>query len=347
MDNYVNKIMVDKNDDIFKFIDPYGNDMFSKLKKNDLLDLMLIINNYDLGFRKNLGLDKNDTFGMELEFSTENLEKVKEKVIDKFGNSDWGFVKVDLALKKVYEISSDKMIDDYDCWKSLDLCCNILRDNSFINNNCGGHVHVGTQALGKDYKSFFKFVLLWGVNENIIYRFCYGNYLTNRKDIIEYAKPVYSDFWNDYFKFIVRDDWKIEDLYWRFGRARNNGVNFQKATGAWGKGISTIEFRCPNASLDPVIWQNNVNLFVKLLNKCKDLEIDEQLLKRRKRKNGRKIYNIDFYGEIFLEQALEFCDMVFDNNLDKVYFMRQYLKSYQIGTHNLQKAKPFTKTLKK
>lgn len=33
------------------------------------------------------------------------------------------------------------------------------------------------------------------------------------------------------------------------------------------------------------------------------------------------------YGEIFLPEALEFSDMIFDNNLDKVYFLKQYLKN--------------------
>ena len=32
-----------------------------------------------------------------------------------------------------------------------------------------------------------------------------------------------------------------------------------------------------------------------------------------------------------------------DNNLDKVYFLRQYLKSFEIGNNTLEKAKQFTK----
>ena len=31
-----------------------------------------------------------------------------------------------------------------------------------------------------------------------------------------------------------------------------------------------------------------------------------------------------------MDQALELCDMIFTNNLDKVYFLRQYLKSFQV-----------------
>ena len=43
----------------------------------------------------------------------------------------------------------------------------------------------------------------------------------------------------------------------------------------------------------------------------------------------RKNYQIYSYNQIYLEQALELCDMIFDNNLDKIYFLRQYLKSFE------------------
>jgi len=56
-----------------------------------------------------------------------------------------------------------------------------------------------------------------------------------------------------------------------------------------------------------------------------------------------KYFNdIDCYSEIFLDQALELSDMIFDTNLDKIYFLRQYLKSYEVGNYIFEKAKPFT-----
>ena len=35
------------------------------------------------------------------------------------------------------------------------------------------------------------------------------------------------------------------------------------------------------------------------------------------------------YSEVNIEEALEFVDLVFDNDLDKVYFLRQYIKNYE------------------
>lgn len=37
--------------------------------------------------------------------------------------------------------------------------------------------------------------------------------------------------------------------------------------------------------------------------------------------------------------------MLFTNNLDKVYFLRQYLKSFEIGNKILSITKPFTKMI--
>lgn len=51
------------------------------------------------------------------------------------------------------------------------------------------------------------------------------------------------------------------------------------------------------------------------------------------------------YNRINLPLALELVDMIFDNNLDKVYFLRQYLKNYQeisIDPCHAVKAKRFT-----
>lgn len=44
--------------------------------------------------------------------------------------------------------------------------------------------------------------------------------------------------------------------------------------------------------------------------------------------NGNFTYDKMKYSEVNIEEALEFVDLVFDNDLDKVYFLRQYIKNY-------------------
>ena len=36
-------------------------------------------------------------------------------------------------------------------------------------------------------------------------------------------------------------------------------------------------------------------------------------------------------SKIYVDDALEFVDLIFDNNMDKIYFLRQYLKSFEVS----------------
>ena len=81
--------------------------------------------------------------------------------------------------------------------------------------------------------------------------------------------------------------------------------------------------------------------------RCKS-EVDLELINKRHSElveNGIP-NNLRAYNEtINLKQALEFCDLIFTNNLDKVYFLKQYLKSFKIRTEPYYKAKKFTRTV--
>jgi len=93
---------------------------------------------------------------------------------------------------------------------------------------------------------------------------------------------------------------------------------------------NTIEFRCPNGTLNPIIWQNNVNLFTKLLLFCKEESYQPEVVEAREKINNHKYMKLEWYDEIYLQQALEFSDLIFSNNLDKIYFLKQYLKSFEV-----------------
>ncbi len=57
--------------------------------------------------------------------------------------------------------------------------------------------------------------------------------------------------------------------------------------------------------------------------------IDEEFLDYKLENNRISATELNMYNRINLPLALELVDMIFDNNLDKVYFLRQYLKNYQ------------------
>ena len=58
-------------------------------------------------------------------------------------------------------------------------------------------------------------------------------------------------------------------------------------------------------------------------------------------------FSLSVYNYIDIGQALEFADLVFDNNFDKVYFLRQYFKSFELpkNNKNLQRARRFTEEI--
>lgn len=78
----------------------------------------------------------------------------------------------------------------------------------------------------------------------------------------------------------------------------------------------------------------------------KSTSFNDDLVQQRHQLNLDRFAKLKLYDEIYLEQALELCDMIFSNNFDKVYFLRQYLKSFQVCKSNTNYPKACTLTKK-
>lgn len=329
---------------IFKYINPNSNDMLSELSGYDLQDCLILIEDYYLELRNILGLDKNITFGLELEFENAQISKIVS-YLNAF--SHWT-IKSDSTLTNGAEITSPILHDNLKTWKELEKICNIVKQYVQIGKHSGGHIHIGTQTLGDEKQSWLNFIRLWSVYENVIYRFTYNEYLSSRSSLEKYACPIGKCLSEDYEELMFRSgSANIKDIVNLIAHRRNQAINFfNTAYYNSNTGKNTIEFRCPNGTFESVIWQNNVNLFVKLLEYSKNIKFDNDLIRKRYIENVNKYDDLKLYNEIYLEQALELCDMIFTNNLDKIYFLRQYLKSFQVGDKELEKSKPFVKKVK-
>ena len=109
---------------------------------------------------------------------------------------------------------------------------------------------------------------------------------------------------------------------------------------------NTIEFRSPNATTNSIVWQNNINVFTKMLLVARNGKLDEDFLDYKLADEFVPFENAGYmYSMVNLRKVLEFVDLVFDNNLDKVYFLRQYLKDLRDGynLNTMVRAKRFTK----
>lgn len=354
--NNFNKISKERQGELlFKYIKPDANDNLSKMAEDDFNNLLFYINNYYLKLRSTLGEKEQSsvTFGLEIECEYANVSRILNK-ITKSKLCSW-IVKSDLSLQSGAEINSPILYDTISTWDELKKVCNILNQYAKIGSYSGGHIHIGAQFLGNKSSSWLNFIKLWSVYENVIYRFVYGNYLTPRLSMLCFARPIGEKFFDDYKVLSKLNDIDILTITNYVSQSRNQAVNFCNVCDPLKlKDGNTIEFRCPNGTFSPVIWQNNVNLFINMLKYSKSSGFDEDIVNKRHEETVLKYVKcrlnkekLHLYQEIYLPQALELCDMIFSNNLDKIYFLRQYIKSFEV-TDNIYEqvlAKRFIKKI--
>lgn len=128
--------------------------------------------------------------------------------------------------------------------------------------------------------------------------------------------------------------------------------NFDKLQHGIGEEVPNVadhfEVRCFNGTLSPEIAQNNINLITKIVVAVIEGRIDKNYVLSEYKKYKNKRYNfdkfccmldteqeitqynrlLDGFNKIKMEKALKLADMIFDNNLDKLYFLKQYLKLF-------------------
>lgn len=110
-----------------------------------------------------------------------------------------------------------------------------------------------------------------------------------------------------------------------------------------------MEVRCFNGSLNPEIVQNNINLIIHIIQAVVEDKIDKAYVCAEYEKYKKKRYDfdtrfakfeakkgeqynrlLDGFSEVKLEKALKLADMIFNNELDKYYFLKQYLKLFEV-----------------
>lgn len=311
------------------FIDSSRNDSFSCLRGLDLKELLIQIEQYFLDYRDSLNLSDNLTFGVEIEY--ENVSNINE--VDRFIDEEFYSWKSgsDGTVEKGGEIRSPIMSDDVKYWQDLKKICDFLTSKKAdTSHNAGGHIHIGAHILGDDVEAWKQFIKVYTAYENVLFRFAYGDKLIGRPKINEYAHPIAAKLYNyrSYFND-AKDMSDIEatlptdDRYYacNFTNVKFNYLDSEIR-------MNTLEFRNPNATTDAVIWQNNINTFAKMLISSKYKIMDEEFLNYKLEHEFIDDYRV-LYNIINLKNALEFVDLIFDNNLDKVYFLRQYFKNFQ------------------
>lgn len=306
-----------------------NNDLLSSFNKEDLNYLFNIINNILIEYRNNLNLSSNVTFGIEIEYEYLNHNKVDKYLLKKYPS--WNS-KMDQSLYFGGEITSPIMKDEIKYWNELREICIYLKNNDAnVRRNAGGHVHIGANIFNDNINNWLNFIKLYISYEHILYRFGYGECISERKGINVYAKFMGLELLNKLDTIKICQN--MNDLEYLLSTYYNkfDGISFKHVcyTEKEKDRFNTIEFRFPNGTKNEIIWQNNINTFSKMMLAISEGKINSEFLdykisKLNERNNSSEI--LSHY--ICLEDALEFADLVFDNNLDKLYFLKQYFKNF-------------------
>ena len=324
---------------INSFINLKGNDKLETFTNEDLLELINYIYAYNPTYREKLNLPPEATFGTELEFVTEHPNVVQE-FLDKNNLKSWTLTP-EKAMSNGQEVVSGILKDEKQAWLELKKICDYLKETTSCTIDCGSHVHVGAHLLGNNPQALLNLMLLWSVYENIMFKFGYNKNMGPRPGITDYATRCKNVFMRRFEEFRYAPS-SIEDILDGLQENKMVALNFLNMSGENSpKKGNTIEFRQANGTLDADIWQNNINLYVKFMHLAATGNFDIDKVLERNSLNNNQIYSFADYNKLFIDTALELADLVFDNNKDKINFLKQYLKLYntgnEIGLYNYDK----------
>ena len=310
----------------------------NNLKGQQLIEDLNYLSQMLLEYRDKLNFNRSTTFGMEIEFENAKFYEIKSEMenLDDWKIIDDISVMRTIGFKKCGgEVISPICDDSKDTWNELKEICNILKkNNASSTNRTGGHVHVGIQEFKNDYKAYRNFLILYASYEPIIYRFLAGENSRIRSNASRYAKPFAYKILvekNNIINFNCLDD--VRNFIYRNNDRKGYGLNFANINLTnTQKEKNTIEFRSPNGTVEEVIWQNNVNFIIKLIDYCSSSNFDYEFLLDKFNKIHRKNINFETYELMNIKEALELSNLLFDNQLDKDYFLRQYFKDFDLKT---------------
>ncbi len=306
------------------------SDKLSQLSKKELLDFLVLVENYDLEYRDTLNLDYNVTFGIEIEYER-MIRQIVKIYLNK--NFDKWLSKEDASLTFGGEVISPIMHDQEKNWQEIKKICNYLKKRKVITTgNAGGHIHIGAHILKDDYNTWRKFIKTYTLYEDVLFRFLYGDKISPRCFINKYARPIADTVLWTIDK--LNEAKNMEELRrflpveYRMQSLNLTNVKFYKLDDKI-RNKNTIEFRCPNSTVEEVVWQNNINALTKLIIAATKSNFDEEFINYQIASgNMPRTRNYYTYNEVMLKKVLEFTDLIFENNLDKIYFLRQYIKNF-------------------
>lgn len=220
------------------------------------------------------------------------------------------------------EIKTPIMTNEKKYWTELKQVCELLKSNprTKITENCSIHIHADKKIYTniEEYKNLLKLIMVY---EDIIYKFSYGEKNTPRELIFKFAKPMSHKIYGilDKLETIETEQQlvKLLDYERKYEFNFNNIISEEK---------KTIEKRTSNGTLNEKIIQNDVRFTLNLLKYAKTENFDKKFI-NYKIKNFEPLIINQSLNEI-PKKAKELADMIYEKEMDKLMFFKQYYKSY-------------------
>lgn len=266
--------------------------------------------NSPMEFRSKLTLPHKANFGLELELDKVDLLEVRELVGRNIGG-DFS-VKNDKSLTTGMnaEINTPVLRNSKATWELLKRMGELLKKINASYDRCSFQVNFDGSLL-PSVEDRVKFLKIYAMYEDIVYRFSKGEDSTYRNSLEEYASPIILTLKG---VLSINNDAVVE----MFSNQKRYGICFKS------RNCDLIEFRTPNMTDNVCLWQNYVTFFYYLLNlvhsgKINMREVDEYI------SNYSRIYILENYEKEKEEKALQLSKKIFCNSTDRINFMHQYL----------------------
>lgn len=313
----------------------------------------------EFGYKDCLNFPDFVQFGVEIEFGGAELDDVRKLFSRKMENLGW-IVKSDVTVRSLMtvvdrnkylhmnmdasfenpeqvaylydsediifggEINSPILHDSFNNWSDLKKACSYLRQvkNVCINSNCALHFHTDKSIFNSPIH-LLRYLKLHMLFEDVIYRFGYGITDCPRASIENYAKPINDIVFNNLKKLNGFDELSILNI---LGNVRKLGFSVYNIRTLNKNLLNTYEDRYFNGTLYEHIIQNCFDFTTRLKLLCRNDNFDWDHIDYLV-----DCFNpIDFYffSDVDIDRAFLLASFVYDDDLSRMRFMKQYLKAF-------------------
>ena len=282
--------------------------------------------------------NKDVTFGFEIEYSNAKHSQVFEE-LEEQGFKDWkSYSEPTVETYDKFgrlrggEVVSSTFEGSVSNWESIKKVCDLIKFClGEVNNKTAGHIHIGSQIFEKKPDKINNFLFLWGVFEDIIKKFFYGEFIQgdffNRLAYDCRYEFLFAAY--DFNNLLKLRDMRIRDKK-TYAVSFATYKSFNKAPD------NTIEFRAICGSLEPEIWQNNLNFLISFINWSCSITKDElEYIKEKYLLSGEFLQQ----ESIKFEKAVFLADSIFIKELDKLCFLKQYFKDFYEKTSTKERVR--------